>query len=113
VTRHAIREMRRGARRILLAEDNITNQQVALGILRKLGLQADAVVNGAEAIAALESVAYDLVLMDVQMPQMDGFEATSHIRDPHSAVRNHEIPIVAMTAHAMQGRSAEMPGTPG
>ena len=103
VTRHAIREMRRGARRILLAEDNITNQQVALGILRKLGLQADAVVNGAEAIAALESVAYDLVLMDVQMPQMDGFEATSHIRDPHSAVRNHEIPIVAMTAHAMQG----------
>jgi PAS domain S-box-containing protein len=103
VTRHAIREMRRGALRILLAEDNITNQQVALGILGKLGLRADAVADGAEAIDALESVAYDLVLMDVQMPQMDGFEATRHVRDPHSAVRNHDIPIIAMTAHAMQG----------
>ena len=103
VTRHAIREMRRGTLRILLAEDNVTNQQVALGILGKLGLKADAVANGAEAIAALESVAYDVVLMDVQMPQMDGLEATSHIRDPLSSVRNHEIPIIAMTAHAMQG----------
>jgi PAS domain S-box-containing protein len=103
VTRHVIREMRRRSLRILLAEDNITNQQVALGILGKLGLQADAVVNGAEAIAALGSVAYDLVLMDVQMPQMDGFEATSHIRDPQSDVKNHDIPIIAMTAHAMQG----------
>jgi PAS domain S-box-containing protein len=103
VTRHTIREMRRGALRILLAEDNITNQQVALGILRKLGLQADAVANGAEAIAALESIRYDLVLMDVQMPKMDGLEATAHIRDPQSAVRNHSIPVVAMTAHAMQG----------
>jgi CheY-like chemotaxis protein/HPt (histidine-containing phosphotransfer) domain-containing protein len=103
VTRHAIREMRRGALRILLAEDNVTNQQVAIGILRKLGLQADAVTNGAEAIAALESIPYDLVLMDVQMPKMDGLEATAHIRDPQSAVQNHGIPIVAMTAHAMQG----------
>ena len=103
VTRHAIREMRRSALRILLAEDNATNQQVALGILRKLGLQADAVANGAEAIAALESIAYDLVLMDVQMPKMDGLEATARIRDPQSAVRNHSIPIVAMTAHAMEG----------
>ena len=103
VTRHAIREMRRGALRILLAEDNITNQQVALGILARLGLRTDAVGNGAEAIRALETIPYDLVLMDVQMPEMDGLEATSHIRDPKSAVRNHQIPIVAMTAHAMQG----------
>ena len=106
VTRHAIREMRRGSIRILLAEDNITNQQVALGILKKLGLHADAVANGAEAITALKSIPYDLVLMDVQMPTMDGIEATGHIRDPQSAVRNHEIPIIAMTAHAMQGDRA-------
>jgi PAS domain S-box-containing protein len=103
VTRHAIREMRRGAVRILLAEDNLTNQQVALGILRKLGLHADAVADGSEAIVALETLQYDLVLMDVQMPEMDGFEATRRIRDPNSAVLRHEIPIIAMTAHAMQG----------
>ena len=76
---------------------------MALGILKKLGLHADAVANGAEAISALESTPYDLVLMDVQMPTMDGIEAAGHIRDPQSAVRNHGIPIIAMTAHAMQG----------
>ncbi|MFZ4437337.1 MAG: response regulator [Syntrophales bacterium] len=103
VTRYLIRESRREAARILLAEDNITNQQVALGILKKLGLSADAVANGVEAIKALETLPYDLVLMDVQMPEMDGLEATSHIRNPLSVVRNHRIPIIAMTAGAMQG----------
>ena len=87
---------------ILLVEDNIINQQVALGILRKLGLKADAAANGVEALKALESIPYDLVLMDVQMPEMDGYEATRHIRDNRSAVLNHEVPIIAMTAHAMQ-----------
>ena len=89
--------------RVLLAEDSIINQQVALSILKKLGLRADAVADGAEAVKALETIPYDLVLMDVQMPEMDGLVATRVIRDPGSAVRNHHVPIVAMTAHAMQG----------
>ena len=88
---------------ILLAEDSIINQQVALSILKKLGLRADAVADGAEAVKALEAIPYDLVLMDVQMPEMDGLVATRVIRDPLSAVRNHQVPIIAMTAHAMQG----------
>ncbi|MBP7637762.1 MAG: response regulator [Kiritimatiellae bacterium] len=89
--------------RILLVEDNITNQQVALGILKKLGLRADAVANGAEAVKALASLPYDLVLMDVQMPVMDGLEATRQIRSPQSVVLNPSIPVIAMTARAMQG----------
>jgi len=89
--------------RVLLADDNITNQKVALGLLKKLGLHADAVANGAEAIKALEMIDYDLVLMDVQMPEMDGLEATRRIRRPDSAVRNPNVLIIAMTAHAMQG----------
>jgi CheY-like chemotaxis protein/HPt (histidine-containing phosphotransfer) domain-containing protein len=92
--------------RILLAEDNITNQQVAIGILKKMGLRADAVANGLEAVKALETLPYDLVLMDVQMPEMNGLDATRRIRDPHSAVLNHAIPIIAMTAGAMQGDRA-------
>jgi CheY-like chemotaxis protein/HPt (histidine-containing phosphotransfer) domain-containing protein len=87
--------------RILLAEDNITNQQVALGILSRLGLSADAVANGREALQALTDLPYDLVLMDVQMPGLDGLEAARQIRDPASSVRDHDIPIIAMTAHAM------------
>jgi CheY-like chemotaxis protein len=88
--------------RILLAEDNMTNQVVALGVLKKLGLTADLVSNGFEAIEALKRTSYDLVLMDVQMPVMDGLEATRSIRNPLSANRNGmSIPIIAMTAHAM------------
>jgi PAS domain S-box-containing protein len=86
--------------RILLAEDNATNQKVALAILGKLGLSADAVGDGAEAIQALESIPYDLVLMDLRMPVMDGIEATRRIRDSHSAVLNHDLPILALTANA-------------
>jgi len=103
VTRHSLSEERKRKVRLLLAEDNRTNQIVALKILEKLGYRADAVANGLKAVKALEMVPYDLVLMDVQMPEVDGFEATKRIRNPHSAVRNHAIPVVAMTAHAMKG----------
>jgi len=89
--------------RILLAEDNVTNQKVALRMLEKLGLRADAVANGYEAIRALEAIAYDLILMDCQMPELDGFEATRWIRDPLSRVLNHEVPVVAITANVMKG----------
>jgi CheY-like chemotaxis protein/HPt (histidine-containing phosphotransfer) domain-containing protein len=103
VTRHTLSEDRRRKARILLAEDNPTNQQVALRILEKMGFRSDAVANGQEAIQALKMAPYDIVFMDVQMPVMDGFEATRQIRDPQSAVRNHQIPVIAMTAHAMKG----------
>lgn len=89
--------------RVLLAEDNVTNQLVASGILKRFGLSVEVVSNGAEALAALERGHYDLVLMDVQMPGMDGYEATRRIRSPESGVRNHAVPVLAMTAHAMVG----------
>lgn len=91
---------------ILVVEDNVTNQQVAIGILKKIGQKADAVSNGEEALNALKTVPYDLVLMDVQMPIMDGFEATENIRKPSSKVINPNIPIIAMTAHALEGDKA-------
>jgi len=73
-----------------------------LGILKKFGIRADAVAQGAEALKSLESIPYDLVLMDMRMPVMDGLEATRRIRSPKSAVLNHAIPIIAMTANAIQ-----------
>ena len=103
VTRHSLTEDRKRRVRILLAEDNIINQKVALRMLEaKLGYRADAVANGSEAIESLSRRHYDLVLMDCQMPEMDGFDATRAIRDPNSPVRNHNIPIIAMTANVME-----------
>ncbi len=88
---------------ILLVEDDIFNQEVAQTMLIKLGFSVNAVNNGIEAIKALDNVSYDLVFMDVQMPEMDGIEATRQIRDTSSAVLDHNIPIIAMTAHAIEG----------
>jgi PAS domain S-box-containing protein len=89
--------------RILLVEDNLTNQVIAQAMLNNLGVHADTASDGQKALTALEHKRYDLVLMDLHMPGMDGLEATRRIRDPLSAVLDHSIPIVAMTASAMKG----------
>jgi CheY-like chemotaxis protein/HPt (histidine-containing phosphotransfer) domain-containing protein len=102
ITRHSVVEARKQKIRLLLAEDNITNQKVALKILEKAGYRAEAVMNGLEALTALEKNPYDLILMDVQMPEMDGFETTGAIRRKEKEKGGH-MPIVAMTAHAMKG----------
>jgi signal transduction histidine kinase/CheY-like chemotaxis protein len=95
-------EARPAGPRILLAEDNPVNQRVALAMLGKLGYQADAVSTGPQAIAAWQERPYDLILMDVQMPELDGLEATACIRAAEQATGRH-IPIIALTAHAMEG----------
>jgi len=93
--------------KILIAEDNITNREVTLAVLENLGMLADAVANGEEAIQALKLRQYDLVLMDCQMPGLDGFAATRLIRDQNSQVQNHNIPVIAMTAHTDASGQAE------
>jgi len=88
--------------RILVAEDNLNNQKVAVSLLAKQGHSVVVVADGREAIDAIERESFDLVLMDIQMPDMDGFEATQRIRE-RERITNTRIPIIAMTAHAMSG----------
>jgi two-component system, sensor histidine kinase and response regulator len=101
VTRHSLREAGDHLR-ILLVEDNPVNQLLAVRLLEKRGHSVTLAGNGKEALATLEKNTFDLVFMDVQMPQMDGFEATVAIREKERASGDH-LPIIAMTAHAMAG----------
>ena len=88
---------------ILLVEDNLINRKVALKLLEKLGYHADTADNGFEGVDAAMNRSYDLILMDIQMPEMDGYEATRAIRRIESAATRPDVPIIAMTAHAMKG----------
>jgi len=106
VTRHTLRERRRRLH-VLVAEDNPVNQQLAVRLLERQGHAVQVVGTGGDAVAAVAQTSFDLVLMDVQMPEMDGLEATVAIRareaDEPAASHPRRIPIIALTAHAMKG----------
>ncbi|MBI5936045.1 MAG: response regulator [Chloroflexi bacterium] len=102
VTRHLLNEQRRFGQRLLLAEDNPINQKLAVTLLQKAGYAVDAVEDGLQAIQKIKTENYNAVLMDVQMPELDGLDATRQIREWERGQGSH-IPIIAMTAHAMQG----------
>lgn len=103
ITKYSLSEDERRKIRVLLAEDNLINQKVTLKMLSKIGYHADIANNGQEALEALRITNYDLVLMDCQMPEIDGYEATRIIRTSASGVKNIQVPIIAMTANAMKG----------
>ena len=102
LTRHAIRESKRRLN-VLLAEDNPVNQKLATRLLQKMGHSVTVVENGRQALAALEKNEFDVILMDIQMPEMDGLETTAEIREREKSQDGTHIPILAMTAHAMAG----------
>jgi CheY-like chemotaxis protein len=101
ITRHSLRESSTQLN-ILLAEDNAVNQALAVRLLQKRGHSVTVAANGKEALAALENKSFDVILMDVQMPEMDGFAATAAIRE-NEKISGAHLPIIAMTAHAMVG----------
>src|SRR5439155_61034 len=102
ITRHSLVEAKAARGRILLVEDKLVNQKLVLKLLQKLGYRVDTVNNGREALEAVSRVSYAAILMDCQMPEMDGFEATQAIR-AKERVNGQHVPIIALTANAMQG----------
>ena len=103
ITRHSLLDSRKGLKKILLVEDNLVNQRVALKFLERLGYSAEVAQDGRIALQMLEEKTFDLVLMDVQMPNLDGYQATGLIRRSTNGAFNPDIPVVAMTANAMKG----------
>jgi CheY-like chemotaxis protein len=101
ITCHSLRENRTHLH-ILLAEDKIVNQELTVVMLNRWGHTVVVAENGKETLSALENEQFDLVLMDVQMPEMDGFEATAAIREKEKKTGCH-IPVIAITAHSMKG----------
>jgi CheY-like chemotaxis protein len=104
VTRYTLHDAAavRVSLRILLAEDNLVNQRLAMRLLEKRGHQVTLACNGLAAVAATEKDTFDLVLMDLQMPEMDGFEATTALRERERGTGIH-LPVIALTAHALKG----------
>ncbi|MCP5053777.1 MAG: response regulator [bacterium] len=102
ITRHTIAESRRRNLRILLAEESVTNRRVTLAILEKLGFRTDVAATGKEAVASSRSTTYDLVLMDCNMPDIDGYTATRLIRKEEKSKGKNKIPVIAMTVEARE-----------
>ncbi|MGO9737722.1 MAG: response regulator, partial [Desulfomonilaceae bacterium] len=102
LTRHSIRESKRSLN-ILLAEDNLINQKLAISLIQRMGHKVSVAQNGRQALEAIEREKFDIILMDVQMPEMDGLEATQAIRTKERLIGRPRIPIIAMTAYAMAG----------
>ncbi|MBF0397505.1 MAG: response regulator [Desulfobacterales bacterium] len=103
ITKSSIYKNKLGGASVLVAEDNPTNQQIALAVLQKIGISVEIANNGQEALDIIKKKNFDAILMDVQMPEMDGFEATGQIRIFESKETNYRTPIIAMTANALKG----------